>query len=137
MARGRGRPNLYETEIKDKLILVEGWARDGLTNEQIAENLGIHVSTLCEYQNKYPEFKEALKNGKEVIDFQVENALLKKAMEGDTTAQIFWLKNRRSDKWRDRRDHNHEATVTNKNIDMSKFSKEELLKISNEVDADE
>ena len=40
--------------------------------------------------------------GKEVVDYQVENALLSAALEGNTTAQIFWLKNRRPDKWRDK-----------------------------------
>ncbi|MFL0198709.1 transposase [Clostridium sp. WILCCON 0269] len=66
--------------IKDKLILVEGWARDGLTDEQIAKNLGIHAATLYEYKKRYSEFSEALKRGKEVIDFEVENALLKRAL---------------------------------------------------------
>ena len=43
-----------------------------------------------------------LKKGKAVVDFAVENAFLKRAMSGDTTAQIFWLKNRRPDQWRDK-----------------------------------
>lgn len=124
------RANKYETYVKPKLVLVEGWARDGLTDEQIANNLGIACSTLYEYKKKYPDFSEALKKGKEVVDFEVENALLKRAlgyqyteeteevlpdgstktktvikhMAPDTTAQIFWLKNRRPDKWRDRKE---------------------------------
>lgn len=98
------RPSKYETEVKDQLTLVKGWARDGLTNEQIAHNLGISVKTLYEWQNAHSEFREALKKGKEVIDYEVENALLKKALEGDTTAQIFWLKNRRSTVWRDKQE---------------------------------
>ena len=53
-------------DVKDKLILVEGWARDGLTNEQIADNLGINQDTLYTYKKKYPEFSEALKKGKGV-----------------------------------------------------------------------
>ena len=48
-----------------------------------------------------------LKKGKAVVDFAVENAFLKRAMSGDTTAQIFWLKNRRPDLWRDRQQHEH------------------------------
>ena len=51
-------------DIKEKLILVEGWARDGLTNERIADNLGINQDTLYTYKKKYPEFSEALKKGK-------------------------------------------------------------------------
>lgn len=112
----------------DKLILLEGWARSGLTDEQIAKNIGIATSTFYEWKKKEIEFSEALKKGKEVIDFEVENALLKKALgytitikeekldkDGcihtlekdvhippDTTAQIFWLKNRKPNNWKDR-----------------------------------
>lgn len=112
----------------DKLILLEGWARDGLTDEQIAKNIGIATSTFYEWKKKEIEFSEALKKGKEVVDFEVENALLKKALgytitlnkqkvtkDGDvvditeevhvppdTTAQIFWLKNRKPNTWKDK-----------------------------------
>lgn len=86
----------------DGLTLLEGWARDGLTDEQIAKNIGIAVSTLYDWKSRFPEFSKALKKGKEVVDFEVENALLKSALEGNTTAQIFWLKNRKRDKWKDR-----------------------------------
>lgn len=88
----------------DKLILLEGWARDGLTDKQIAKNIGIAESTLNEWKKKYSEFSKSLKKGKEVVDFEVENALLKNALKGDTTAQIFWLKNRKAMQWRDSRD---------------------------------
>ena len=84
------------------LLLLEGWARDGLTDEQIARNMGITAKTLYEWKNRYREICEALKKGKAVVDYQVENALLSSALEGNTTAQIFWLKNRRPDKWRDK-----------------------------------
>ena len=84
------------------LLLIEGWARDGLTDEQIAHNMSINVSTLYDWKKKYNEISEALKKGKEVVDYLVENALLKNALGGDTTAQIFWLKNRRPDIWRDK-----------------------------------
>ena len=113
---------------KDKLILLEGWARDGLTDEQIAKNIGINRTTLYDWKKKEVNIADALKKGKEVIDFEVENALLKKALgytitlnkqkvtkDGDvvditeevhvppdTTAQIFWLKNRQVKKWRDK-----------------------------------
>lgn len=84
------------------LALLEGWARDGLTDEQLAEQCRISVSTLYAWKNSYPEISEALKRGKEVVDYQVEKALLQKALCGDVTAQIFWLKNRKPDKWRDK-----------------------------------
>lgn len=116
------------------MLKIEGWARDGLTDEQIAGNIGIRAGTLYDWKNRFPEFSEALKKGKEVVDRQVENALLKRALgyeytettreavqdqnsgevkmqvtkkvtkqvAPDTTAQIFWLKNRKPDKWRDK-----------------------------------
>ena len=108
----------------DKLILLEGWARDGLTDEQIAKNIGINRTTLYDWKKKEVNIADALKKGKEVIDFEVENALLKRALgyeyeeetyengiltkkvkkqvPPDTTAQIFWLKNRQVKKWRDK-----------------------------------
>ena len=88
----------------DGLILLQGWARDGLTDEQIAHNIGISTVTLYDWKKKFPNISNALKKGKEVVDFAVENALLKKALSGDTTAMIFWLKNRRRHNWRDRYD---------------------------------
>ncbi len=98
MAKGKYKEWL-ET---DRLILLQGWARDGLTDEQIAHNIGINKKTLYEWKKKYSNFGNALKKGKEIIDYAVENALLKKALDGDVTAMIFWLKNRRPDKWRDK-----------------------------------
>ena len=116
------------------LLKIEGWARDGLTDEQIAQNIGIARSTLSDWKNKCKDISDALKKGKEVVDLQVENALLKRALGysyeemtkelckniengkqemritkvvkkevlPDTTAQIFWLKNRKPEAWRDK-----------------------------------
>lgn len=129
-------------EIQDKLILVEGWSRDGLTQQQIADNLGINVDTLIEYKKKYPDFSEALKKGKEVVDIEVENALLKRALgytitlyeekvdkdgcvhnlkkdvhvPGDTTAQIFWLKNRKPKNWKDKQNSENTSDDVNNRI---------------------
>lgn len=120
MAKGK-----YEKWITPEgLTLLEGWARDGLTDEQIAHNMGVSRKTLAEWKKKYGDIGDTLKKGKEIVDYEVENALLKKALgytvkeqkltkDGelieiereippDTTAQIFWLKNRRPDKWRDK-----------------------------------
>ena len=88
----------------DGLLLLQDWARMGLTDEQIAHNMGISRSTLSEYKVKYKDIADTLKKGKDVVDIQVENALLKSALEGSNTAQIFWLKNRRPDRWREKRD---------------------------------
>ena len=120
MAKGK-----YEEWLTDEgLLLIEGWARDGLTDEQIAHNMGISVKTLYNWKNKHFPILQALKKGKEVIDRMVENALLKSALgyeyeedgmtkDGDvvplrrvqhpnTTALIFWLKNRKPTEWRDK-----------------------------------
>lgn len=124
MAKGK-----YQEWLEPEgLLKIEGWARDGLTDEQIAHNMGISPSTLYEWKNAYSEFSESLKRGKEVVDRQVENALLKRALGyeyeevsekyelgilterkvtkkqvvPDTTAQIFWLKNRKPADWRDK-----------------------------------
>lgn len=86
----------------DKLTLLEGWARTGLTNEQIANNIGIDVATLYRWKKNNDDICNVLKKGREVVDFEVENALLKNAMEGNVTAQIFWLKNRKKNEWREK-----------------------------------
>lgn len=117
-------------DIKDKLTLVESWARDGLTNEQIAHNLRISVALLYKYQKEHIEFLESLKKGKEVIDYQVENALLKNALDGNVTAQIYWLNNRKPQQWKSKR----ENTESNKE-EISKVE-QILVKIREEAEKD-
>lgn len=123
----------YETDVKPRLVEIEAWKRDGLTDEQVFKNLGIGRDSFYRYKDKYSEFSDALKKGKEVADIEVENALFKRAigykykevikevkeidgkkttyvkevikeMPGDVVAQIFWLKNRKSSKWKDKQD---------------------------------
>lgn len=145
---------------KDGLTRLEAWARDGLTDEQIAGKIGIVPSTLYEWKNKHSEISDALKKGKEVVDIEVENALLKRAMGykytettseqvknpetgeyelvvtravtkevvPDTTAQIFWLKNRKPAEWRDKREV--ETNVSGKLSFLSGLSNEELEKLA-------
>lgn len=146
MAKGK-----YQEWLEsDALLKLEAWARDGLTDEQIAKNMGISTATLYNYKRDHKEILEALKRGKEVVDIEVENALLKRAkgykydevtrelvsvkdkegsiignelqvtkvvtkeVQPDTTAQIFWLKNRKPKEWRDKQeiDTNIKGTVT-------------------------
>lgn len=111
----------------DKLILLQGWAREGLTDAQIAHNIGINPATIYDWKNKYPEFANALKKGKEVVDYEVENALLKRALSGDTTAQIFWLKNRKPKQWRDKPEIKEET-------DLLKAARELLEGVPNVID---
>lgn len=126
MAKGK-----YEKWLQhDNLLLLESWARDGLTDETIAKNMGVGLTTLYRWKAEHREIWEALKRGKEIIDIEVENALLKSALgyedieieittdlsgneikkekrkqvPPNTTALIFWLKNRQPKKWRDKQD---------------------------------
>lgn len=130
----------YEKWIEQEgLSLIEGWARDGLTDEQIAGNMGVSRSTLNSWKDRYPDILDALKKGKEIVDRQVENALLKRALgyeyeeikekyefgelsertvtkkqvAPDTTAQIFWLKNRKPKDWRDKQERLDNTTEDN------------------------
>ena len=63
--------------------------------------MGIAYSTFKEWKKKYSAFSAVLKKTKDVVDTEVENALYQKALKGDTTAMIFWLKNRKAKYWRD------------------------------------
>lgn len=127
MAKGK-----YEKWLKrENLLLLEGWARDGLTDEQIAKNIGITVSTFYEWKKKYSEISESLKKGKEVVDYEVENALLSSALEGNTTAQIFWLKNRRPDKWRDKQKEETDKTALDKLDSILKGIKDDAERSTN------
>lgn len=121
--------NKYQDWItQEGLLKIEGWARDGCTDKEIAANIGINPDTLYTWKKKFPILAESLKKGKDVVDRQVEKSLLQRALgysyeeisekyeDGvmterkvtkkhvvpDTTAQIFWLKNRKPEQWRDK-----------------------------------
>ena len=96
------RPNKYATHVAPRFGEIEDWLRNGATEAEVARNLGIAVSTFCEYKKMFSEFSEVLKKTRDVVDGEVENALLQSALNGNTTAQMFWLKNRRPKKWRDK-----------------------------------
>ncbi|ADC88346.1 MULTISPECIES: hypothetical protein [Staphylococcus] len=132
-----GRRTLYEKlDIKDKLDLVEGWKRDGLTDEQIARNFGVNFKTVMKWKEDHSEFMEAIKKGKEVSDYELENALHKRATgyyyeeetvtnagkvvkvkkyeHANPTSLIFALKNRLPHKYRDK----VEQEITNRNFEI-------------------
>ena len=143
-----GRPSeALEWLSEDNLLRIKGWARDGLTNKDIAEKkIGIAERTFCDWKNKYPAISAALKEGRAPVDTEIEDSMVrsakgfkvkeKKAFKVKTTkkkdgmeiteehmevveveryvdpvvvAQIFWLKNRKPDYWKDKR----ETTDTN------------------------
>lgn len=132
MVRG-ARGKYHEWLTKEGLTLIEGWAKDGLIDEQIAANIGITTTTFYDWKKKYADFSDALKKGKETSDYEVENALFKSAtgyeyeerkevqevVDGvmrkrveitrkqvppNATSAIFWLKNRKPDKWRNKQE---------------------------------
>lgn len=123
----------WDTHIKPSLKLIEHWARNGVIDKDIAQRIGVAYSTFRKYKCEKPELEEALRLSKEVADANVESALYRRAVGyrytetkvtresggvtkvettrealPDTTAQIFWLKNRCPDKWRE----NHSIELT-------------------------
>lgn len=97
MAKGK-----YQKWLENEnLILIQGWKRNGLTDEQIAHNMGISINTLNKWKQRFVQIRQALKVGHEQANFIVEGELFKKAVKGNTTAMIFWLKNNWRDKYND------------------------------------
>lgn len=121
------RPSQYKQEYAEQAKLL---CEKGLTDIEIAEVFGVHVVTMYRWQAKYPELRNALKVGKAECDDRVERSLYHRAIgytfksekvfqhQGkivrtatvehvppDSTAMIFWLKNRRKEEWRDRHEH--------------------------------
>lgn len=126
---GGGRKSKYNPDID---ITAEGLCKQGYTDEQIAVFFGVDKGTINNWKQQFPLFFNSLKTGKQVADSRVEASLFQRAIgysvpdvhvssyEGeitvtpiikhyppDTTAQIFWLKNRQPKKWRDKQDVEH------------------------------
>ncbi len=80
MAIGRPPKKMLFWLEPDNLIKIEGWARDGLTDVQIAEEMGVARSTLSKWKKMSEIFSDTLKKGKEVVDRKVENSLLDSAL---------------------------------------------------------
>lgn len=99
-----GRVHYEEWGTPDQLVRIRGWAMDGLSDAQIARNIGIGRTTFYKWKNEHVEFANALILSKDVADREIENALYKAAKKGNITAMIFWLKNRKPDEWRDKRE---------------------------------
>lgn len=64
----------------DGLMLLECWSRDGYTYQDIANKIGITKTSLQRWRKEYPEIEKAMRNGREIVDYKVENALLKSAL---------------------------------------------------------
>lgn len=144
---GRKRVSIDDWLTKENLMRIQGWARDGLSNEQIAYNMNVGIRTLYKWQKQNMQFKQALKVGKDTADRQVENALFKSALgyeykeevvtndgrvvtvtkhqKANTTAQIFWLKNRKPEQWRDKREFTHDGEINNQ-INLQNMTDDDL-----------
>ena len=93
--------NKYEYWLSEEgLLRIRGWARDGYTDAELAREMGIARNTLFKWRKKFPKLDKTLKSSKEIPDRKVEETLYDKALDGDITAIIFWLKNRNPERWR-------------------------------------
>ncbi|MBZ2200529.1 MAG: helix-turn-helix domain-containing protein [Lentilactobacillus hilgardii] len=198
MANGKYK----EWITKEGLLKLQGWARDGLTDEQIAHNVGIRRPTLYAWKNKYPDISDALKRGKEVVDREVENSLFKRAtgyvttdhqykvvdlddnvlwarrnkaknefklshpeatdeeikeyayehvstrerielaqnehtVPPDTTAAIFWLKNRKPSEWRDRKETQLSGSLDTNTRPLEQIDDKKLDQIAKRLSGDD
>lgn len=197
-SKGGAKGKYQEWLTEEGLLKLEGWARDGFTDEQLAEVMGIAASTLYDWKKKYPEISESLKRGKDVVDRLVENKLLQRALGysyeeqefamfemdedeyfnaleihiqnfkfshpeatdvdiqlvrekfprvkkqliksktkeviPDTTAQIFWLKNRKPEEWRDKQVIEHNGNVKLNNP-FNGLTEDELRRLANGNDS--
>jgi transposase-like protein len=149
-----GRKTKFSSEVVE---ISKKLAKEGCTDEEIAERLGIGIRTLYDWKKKYPQFMQALKENKDYFDSRVEDALLKRALgyeyeeteiiatkDGktskvkktkkvippDTTAIIFWLKNRQPGKWRNKLEIQHDGQIKTE-TNMQELSIEELKKLAN------
>lgn len=128
-----GRPTKFKPE---HLVTARALAKLGATNQEMAEAFGVSLSTLNLWKVQHQEFSDSIKSGKEVADDRVVDSLYNRAMgfshpdtdirvvDGaivetpmvkhyppDTTAAIFWLKNRRPEEWRDKQEIEHSGSV--------------------------
>ncbi len=144
-----GRPTKYKEEYIEqafKLCLL------GATNDQLADFFDVAASSIDLWISQHAEFAEAIRRGKQVADAEVANSLYRRALgyshpedkifnnageemvvqttkhyPPDTTAAIFWLKNRQKAQWRDRTEKEvsgpnggpieHNATVITSEMD--------------------
>lgn len=133
----RGRPTDFDPEM---IAQAEKLCALGATDDEMADFFGVHRSTLYRWKLDHPDFCDAIKTAKEAADERVERSLYQKAtgytvteqqavkiktgkdseavetveverhVPADTTAAIFWLKNRRKDQWKDKHEHEHGLT---------------------------
>ena len=142
---------------KDKLKLLEHMARNGARDVDIAKKIGISKVTLYEWKKRFPEFAEALKRGKDEYDDEVEEALYnltkgyyveeetvkieedeegnrtivrkktKRYIAPSVTAMIYWLQNRRGDRWKTKATEfqNNQTQINKERLKLEKEKQED------------
>ena len=139
---GGGRPTLFKPEFIQQ---AQKACEAGFTDRELAELFGVAEATVNQWKLKHEEFSSALKTGKSIADERVERSLYQRAVGyrqdavkifmpasasepvyapyvenvvPDTTAAIFWLKNRKPDQWRDKQEIEHQGSIA-VNIDLN------------------
>lgn len=129
-----GRPTKYKAEYAKQ---AQHLTKLGATDAELAEFFGVAISTVSLWKVQHKPFSESIRLGKDAADRRVEDSLYQRAMgyshdeddirvvngeivvtptvkhyPPDTTAAIFWLKNRKQQEWRDKQDVEHSGSVT-------------------------
>lgn len=150
------RKTKWDTHVQPNLNRIPKWRRDGLTEKQVAQKLGVAYSTLRVYRDQYSALAAALEKGKEELIEELEDSLYKRAkgyeyeevkthiskdrdgnqktriekttkhMPPDTGALAFALKNLAPEKWKDRRQIEHEGELEVKKDDKTKAIEEQI-----------
>lgn len=84
----------------------------GLIDSEVADKISVNVATLRRWKDRHPALAEVMSDGKANADDRVEASLYGRAIAGDVTACIFWLKNRRRKEWKDRWPEENERDTT-------------------------
>lgn len=124
--QGPGRPSKFDERLGEKIVEL---FEKGKTFRQVCDLVGIHPKTLRIWMKNKAHLRASIKEAKLTADELVETSLFQMAMDGDTTAAIFWLKNRQPERWRDKRDLN----ITSDNR-LEKMKDDELLKEKSRFD---
>ena len=106
-----GRPPSYKPEYAEQALSL---CLLGATDKQLAESFSVTEKTINAWKKDYPEFCKSVKEAKDYADSNVVNSLYQQALSGNVTAQIFWLKNRQKEQWRDKHEVEHTGTVAHK-----------------------
>ena len=118
--RKPGRPPFKIT--KEVLRKAEGFASRGMTQMQIADALGINYDTLMKYKNLNTDFLEAIKAGQAKGIAEITNALFNQGKNGNTSAAIFYLKNRAG--WADKQEVDMRTNVSFENETLREIQEE-------------